>query len=378
MTEHEKLFFSILRSALWKTPFEIPKGFTRWNKIFKLIVAQSQIGLVGEIMLNTPEIFEVISRDAQKILLKLVCSTALLHMRLNNTLSLLLTKLRENGIEPVLLKGQGLSKYYPNPELRQSGDIDLYVGMDQYEKTYDVLKDFVTQIDDKAKIWDWMHFDAKLGESMIEVHHSADYMYSKKDDILYRKYMLEGMTKDLRVLKFENMEVTTPNDNFNAFYIFYHLWRHFTGSGVGLRQFCDWACFLHAYSKTLDKAYLEDILKTFDLLKPWQVFGCFLVEDLGLPESEFPFYNPKYINKVPLVRRYVLTDGNFGVNLKMPENKTSGYFLRKYESLKRHILRVIRMYLIFPKHSLKRLCSVFSSGIGQVLNDTRKSRSSKK
>ena len=378
MTEHEKIFFSILRSALWKTPIEIPKGFTGWEKVFKLTMLQSQIGLVGEIMLMNPQICEQLSEIAQKRILKLVHSTSYLHMKLSKAIAFLVMKLRANGIEPILLKGHGLAKCYPIPELRQSGDIDLYVGVDQYEKTYDVLKEFVTHIDDKSKIWGWMHFDAKLGDAMIEVHRTADYMYSKKEDALYRKYMLDGLSKELRVLMFDNIEVNTPNDNFNAFYIFYHLWRHFTGSGVGLRQFCDWACFLHNYSKTLDISYLEEILKTFDLLKPWQVFGCFLVADLGLPANEFPLYNPKYSKNVHLVRRYVLTDGNFGVNLNFSQHNASGYISRKFISFKRHILRVIRLFVIFPKHSMKRLLSVFSVGVGQVLDDARKTRVSKK
>lgn len=372
MTEHEKIFFSILRSALWKTPIEIPKGFTGWEKVFKLTMLQSQIGLVGEIMLMNPQIREQISEIAQKRILKLVHSTSYLHMKLSKAIAFLVMKLRANGIEPILLKGHGLAKCYPIPELRQSGDIDLYVGVDQYEKTYDVLKEFVTHIDDKSKIWGWMHFNAKLGDAMIEVHRTADYMYSKKEDALYRKYMLDGLSKELRVVMFDNIEVNTPNDNFNAFYIFYHLWRHFTGSGVGLRQFCDWACFLHTYSSTLDLSYLENILKTFGLMKPWQVFGCFLVKDLGLPENEFPFYNPKYLRKVSQVRKYVMTDGNFGINLKTNSNADESYFSRKFRSIKRHISRVIRMFAIFPQHSLLRLGTVFTLGFGQIFKDIRK------
>ena len=37
--------------------------------------------------------------------------------------------LRKQGIEPVLLKGFSLAALYPNPALRQFGDIDLFVTM---------------------------------------------------------------------------------------------------------------------------------------------------------------------------------------------------------------------------------------------------------
>lgn len=373
MSDSEKVFFSILRSALWKTPVEIPEGFTQWGQVYKDAIAQAQIGLVGDLMTTVPEISDSIPKEGLMRVYKLVQSTVRLHLKLNNTLILLVTTLRANGIEPVLLKGQGLARCYPTPELRQSGDIDLYVGVDQYEKTYDILKEIVTEIDDKSTLWNWMHFDAKVGPVMIEVHQRADYMYSRKEDKLYREYMQDGLSNDLRAVSFGDTDVMTPNDNFNAFYIFYHLWRHFTGSGVGLRQFCDWACFLHTYGKSLDLSYLENVLKTFDLLKPWQVFGCFMVKDLGLPETEFPLYNPKYLGKVSQVRKYVMTDGNFGINLRTSSSGKRSYLSRKYNSLKRHISRIFRMFVIFPRHSLLRMGTVLTNGFEQLSKDMKKS-----
>lgn len=62
-----------------------------------------------------------------------------MHSQMNMTLQLLVLTLRKAGIEPVLLKGQGLSRYYPTPELRQCGDIDIYVGEENYEKAYDAI-----------------------------------------------------------------------------------------------------------------------------------------------------------------------------------------------------------------------------------------------
>lgn len=373
MSDSEKVFFSILRSALWKTSVEIPEGFTQWGYVYKDAIAQAQIGLVGDLMTTVPEISDSIPKEGLMRVYKLVQSTVRLHLKLNNTLILLVTTLRANGIEPVLLKGQGLARCYPTPELRQSGDIDLYVGVDQYEKTYDILKEIVTEIDDKSTLWNWMHFDAKVGPVMIEVHQRADYMYSRKEDKLYLEYMQDGLSKDLRAVSFGDTDVMTPNDNFNAFYIFYHLWRHFTGSGVGLRQFCDWACFLHTYGNSLDLSYLENVLRTFDLLIPWQVFGCFMVKDLGLPETEFPLYNPKYLGKVSQVRKYVMTDGNFGINLRTSSSGKRSYLSRKYNSLKRHISRIFRMFVIFPRHSLLRMGTVLTNGFEQLSKDMKKS-----
>ena len=374
MTEHEKLFFSILRSALWGTPVEVPEGFSQWSAIMRLANSQALMGLVGDVLLTRSEIRDTLSPKFVERLQDIPMNSVGMHTQMNNTLQFLVLTLREHGIEPVLLKGQGLSRYYPTPELRQCGDIDIYVGEENYEKAYDAILPIVSEIDDKSNIWGWMHFDASIGAVMIEVHQKADYMHSRKNEKIYRKYMLNGLHRDLCPVQFGDIEVMTPNDTFNAFYVFYHLWRHFSGSGVGLRQFCDWACFLHTHVGKLDLPYLKKMLDDLGFMKPWQVFGCFLVKDLGLPEEEFPFYDKTYLGKVDRVREYVMTAGYFGVNVAARRDRSKVYLHGKWVSFKYHILRIFRMFAIFPKHTVLRLWYMLRDGFAQMFEDMRKKK----
>ena len=371
MQEHEKIFFSILRTALWGYPVEVPAGFTQWNKIMRLANNQALMGLVCDVLLTRPEIRETISPKFVERLQDITLNSMGMHTQTNITLQLLVQTLREQGIEPVLLKGQGLSLYYTTPQVRQCGDIDLYVGAENYEKAYDALLPIVTQIEDRSKIWDTMHFDASIGSVMVEVHHQADKVYSRRNEKLYKEFMLQGTSKDLCTLKIGEVEVNTPNDTYNAFYVFYHLWRHFTISGVGLRQFCDWARFLHTHNGKLDLPYLKKMLDELGFMKPWQVLGCFLVKDLGLPEEDFPFYNKKYLRKVDRVRNYVMADGNFGVNTGLNKAARHCYIHSKWVSLKFHLLRILRLFAIFPKHTLLRLYYMLRDGVIQVFKDIR-------
>jgi hypothetical protein len=283
-----------------------------------------------------------------------------------------LQTLREQGIDPVLLKGQGLSVYYPTPQLRQCGDIDLYVGAENYEKAYDALLPIVTSIEERSKIWETMHFDASVGPVMVEIHHKVDIMYSRKNEKLYQKFMVEGTSNDLCRLKIGEVEVNTPNDTFNAFYVFYHLWRHFTISGVGLRQFCDWARFMHTHVEKLDQTRLKKMIEDLGFMKPWQVFGCFLVKDLGLSETDFPFYTDKYLGRVDRVRKYVMADGNFGINVGLNAAVRNGYLHSKWVSFKFHILRIIRMFAIFPKHTILRLYYMLRDGFAKFFRELKK------
>ena len=374
MTEHEKVFFSILRAALWGTPVEVPEGFTQWGAIMKLAKTQALVGLVAEVLLTRRELRDSLPAKFVERLQDIPMTNVGMHSQMNMTLQLLVMTLRKAGIEPVLLKGQGLSRYYPTPELRQCGDIDIYVGEENYEKAYDAMLTIVSEIENKSRIWDRMHYDAKIGHVMVEVHYKADEIYSRRGARLYKDIMETGLSKDLCPQRFGEIDVMTPNDTYNAFYIFGHLWRHFSSSGVGLRQFCDWACFLHTHVGKLDLPYLKKMLEDLDFMKPWQVLGCFLVTELGLPEEEFPFYNKKYVSKVDTVREYVMTDGNFGVNILAAQEQRRGYFHGKWVTVKYYVLRFIRMFAIFPKYTTLRFYYMLRDGMAQVYKDMRKKK----
>ena len=369
MTKVEDIFFSLLRAALWETDVQIPEGFAQWGRIIHLARTQALSGLIGDVLLSDEEVRNSLPVKFVEGLQDIPKVNIGMHVKMNRALQLLVMTLNQNGIKSVLLKGQGLAQYYPVPELRQCGDIDIYVGEENYEKAYDAIRPIVSEIDDKDRIWRFMHFHAKVGSVVIEVHHKADVMYSRKKEKIYREFMLKGLTEDLTPIKFGEVQVMTPNDTYNAFYVFCHLWRHFSTSGVGLRQFCDWTCFLHTHVGKLDLPYLRTMLEKLGFMRPWQVFGCFLVKDMGLPKEEFPFYDERYASKVARVREYVMTDGNFGINVLAGRERKRSYLHGKWVSLKFHIMRFFRMFAIFPKHTIFRLYYMLRDGLVQVWRD---------
>lgn len=369
MTQVDTVFFRILRAALWGGSVEIPEGFSQWSAVMKLAKTQALMGLVADVLLTRTEIRESLPVKFVERLQDIPMTNVGMHSQMNMTLQLLVLTLRNAGIEPVLLKGQGLSKCYPTPELRQCGDIDIYVGNEKYEKAYDAILPMSSSIEEKCRIWDTMHFDASVGAIMIEVHHQADVVYSRSGANLYKQIMGNGLSKDLVPIRFGEVDVMTPSDTFNAFYVFHHLWRHYSSSGVGLRQFCDWTCFLHTHVGKLDLPYLKKILDDLGFMKPWQVFGCFLVKDLGLPEEEFPFYNKRYVGKVDRVREYVMTDGNFGINVLSNQETRRGYIHGKWITVKYYLFRFLRMFGVFPKHTILRLYYMLRDGFAHVLKE---------
>ena len=371
MKQYEEVFFSVVRAALWKTPVVVPEGFDDWSKVLKLAKAQTLTGLVADVLLGNADIRAQLPEQAVAKLKGAVRNNMLMHNLLNNTLILVVSKLRENGVESVLLKGQGIARNYPVPELRQCGDIDLYVGEENYEKAYEILEPIASELEDKSVLKVGKHFHFKVGMVTVEIHRYAiTDAYENKNRIL-QAYAAEGLSQNLRTFDFAGTPVNTAADNFNAFYIFYHLWHHFMAGGVGLRQLCDWMMFLHAHKETISVEYLNGIVTEMGVKQAWQKLGCLLVDYLGMPVDKFPLYDARAGKKVDRVMNHILVEGNFGFDAAMGRKRTNHYFYEKWLSLKCYLTRYTSLCFIFPALTIRELWHVLTNGFSAVFHDIR-------
>ena len=373
MKRYEEVFFEIVRSALWRTPAEIPSDFTDWASLIRLAKAQALMGLVGDVLLTTPHIISSFPPVVVQKLQEIPMNSMAMHTMLNNTVILVVTQLRKHGIEPVLLKGQGIARYYAVPELRQCGDIDIYVGEENYEAAYHALMPIVTEIDDRDTIYkEVKHFHAKAGSVLIEVHRFADVNAYPKLDKVYQKYASEGLSRNLVAVDFGGVTVHTPSDDFNVYYIFNHLWHHFMTYGVGLRQLCDLASFLNTH--VVDEEYLHKLLTEMKALSSWNAVGNLLVSYLGLPSDKMPFYSPMPKWKVRLMLRIILNEGNFGQGTSFTRVRSKNYLREKVTSLFGHLKRQFLIFLILPGVALKQLFHLLRAGFRQVFKDLKLKR----
>ena len=366
----DKVFLSLLRSSLWGSKVDVPSDFNEWGKVFALAKTQSVLALVANAALDDAAVAAVLPDEVKGRLKKFVLVNMSTHTMLNNTLIKVVTLLNEAGIPSVLLKGQGIARNYPVTELRTCGDIDIYVGSDNYLKACDVLGAVATWKEDGVPMENVKHYDIRIGQATVEIHRFSDVNASRRFDRIYQKYSDEGLSQGLRVLDFAGTQVNTPADSFNAYYIFNHLWHHFMTSGVGLRQFCDWMLFLHNHKDSIDRDKLRRIIEDMDLMEPWQAFGCFLVQVLGMPSEEFPFYDAKQSGKVERILKHVLAEGNFGHERDMyRDRRGESYLKRKVKSFLLHTGRSLQLFIMFPSHIARQFGNTLKMGFSAVWND---------
>lgn len=371
MERHEEVFFSLLRSGLWGGAPEIPEGFGDWGKVARLAKSQSVLGVVGDVMLSDKRIAAQLSAEMKTKIKTFIMANMMTHGKLNGVLVNVVSHLSAAGIRSVLLKGQGLAQYYPKPELRQCGDIDLYVGLERYADSYDVVKPLATQIDDRKALEVGKHYDFFVGKVAVEMHRYSDRYPTPKLDRIYHEVSLKGLNEDLVPLMFSGQTVYTPSDEYNAFYIFSHLFHHFLINGLGARQLCDWMLFLRARSSHIDMSSLETILRRLDMLKPWQAFGCVLVKYFGMPAESFPFYDSAQEHKADNIVRRLLDEGNFGKERDVYKKRGRNYLLNKTWAMLAHIGRSIGLLFLFPRHSFRQIGHTISNGFAKVWNDAK-------
>lgn len=135
----------------------------------------------------------------------------------------------ENGFPCWILKGSAVARYYPQPLMRSSGDIDVWQDGGR-KKIYDFARAF----DKDGMLYgvNYHHIHFHLIEDVhIEVHIWPSYLSSP--------------LRNWRLHKFCNMhrptmESTMPPLAFDRVFIMLHAFQHLCGHGVGLRQIMDY------------------------------------------------------------------------------------------------------------------------------------------
>lgn len=134
----------------------------------------------------------------------------------------------ENSFPCWILKGSAVARYYPQPLMRSSGDIDVWLDGGR-KKIYDFARAF----DKEGKLYgvNYHHIHFHLIEDVhIEVHIWPSFLSSP--------------LRNWRLHKFCNlhrptMESSMPSLAFDRVFILLHCYRHMCGDGVGFRQVMD-------------------------------------------------------------------------------------------------------------------------------------------
>ena len=318
------VFFSLLRSGMYGTPIpeaELPDSID-WKSIIALARKHVVLGIIIDSVALLPEHLHPSASTMAKMN-KFAIGLIQTNLILDRTAARLVTFLREHDIEGVLLKGQGVARFYRQPQMRQCGDLDFYVGRKIYKKAVALCKAHLMKKGGDCHETD-QHFDFTLDKVTIELHRIASRIYSPVRNAAFQKWVEEELehSPERRTLTVGETDISLPPLDFDAIYIFYHAWRHFITGGIGMRQICDWAMIFHSKSEDIDKDKLVKNIRRFGMTVGWKLFACIAVRCLGVGAEKIPLYDPSFSKKADKVLEDILDGGNFGyyskANMRTP------------------------------------------------------------
>jgi len=333
MSKTKNVLFTFLRNALWRNEDWLPGELSEEETSRLILTAEEQTvsGLVvdaiirNDIKIPQEWVFEAVGIDTQ---------TKQANKQLNDELK---EFVKLSLKDYVVVKGQTIAAIYPEPLTRMSGDIDFLV------KDYPVAKELLEKkwgIELPSKLVD-REFAFEHGNATYEIHDQLIVFGSRKHQCYW-----DGLLKrPCGFVTIDGVQIPTLAPTVNAIYVFVHLFFHFLREGVSLRQFCDWAILLHHNRDEINRNDLTLALDQLGLVKAYKALGCILIDDLGLPEEDFPFkldeddrnWHDKLVDDI-------FNGGNFG-KLNHQSNSTWKY---KIETVGVALRNTYRYYRLCP------------------------------
>lgn len=326
-----QIFFNLIRIGLGEPvedfPILVP---TQWQKLYTLARQQAIVGVIYKSIERLPKE----KHPPRELLFKWIATTERikeLNQHINKTAQKVESQFRDNNFHSCILKGQGIAQLYPNPELRTSGDIDIWINNERKE-----IISFVNKLSTSSHAV-YHHIDGlKIDGVEIETHFTPSYMANPFANRRLQKWIQNESIKQFEHCTSigEGITIHTPTLAFNRVFILHHIYRHFFYEGIGLRQMMD---FYYVLKQSFTKEEQEEtqcIYKKLNLLNFAGAAVYVLREIFGLEEM---FYivapNEKY-GKVLLSE--ILSGGNFG-QIKQQRNTKENKLQRGWRIIKRSL-----------------------------------------
>ena len=339
-------------------------GNERVNEIIRLAAFQGTGPLVYDQLLKMKDV-EVPAELRMQMKQQCVQS-----MMLQQSMAKLLIQawkaLEQADIHPVLLKGFGLAQYYPQPHLRQWGDMDIYVGQENYHKACGELRDTFPGVKHMAEEGDdYKHYNFEFGNTVLELHRVSMCLAHPRDRKYYERLEGKYLTKDGPIFDCEGLPITTPEETFNVFFVFLHAWHHFIETGINMKQLCDIAILLHTKRDEIDGNRLHEMLQKLQLLEVWQLVMYIMARYLGVQQDECPFYSEKCSKRAERLFIRILKEGS-SYRKEEVNAKGASYLKRKWLTFRSRLDDSKRVRPFAPQYARHMVVSDFLHGVERV------------
>lgn len=336
------MFDSLLRYSIGASD-KMPTGISseEWGVLYENARQQSLLGVL----------FYGIQRDGaekpeRKLLLKWYSVSEKIkqgNRKTNEAIVEAVKFFRDNGFRTCVLKGQGNALNYPDPYIRTSGDIDIWV-----EGGHKKVLPWVRRLVGNKKFC-YHHIEFKrINGIEVEVHYRPSFMHSLVHNRRMQRWIDSVAGEQFRHevdLPDGVGKVCVPTNGFNRIYQMSHISKHFFHEGIGLRQIVDYYFLLRQGFTEEERRHDEALLKEFGLYEMASAVMFVLREMLGLEQRLMLVPADEKLGQFLLDE--ILQAGNFGQHDKRVKHGQKR-LARNVQRLKRDA----RLMFYFPSECL--------------------------
>lgn len=207
-------------------------------------------------------------------------------------LSVLSDCFSEEKIPFMILKGFSCAQYYPIPEHRGCGDIDIYPG-DLFSDSNNALRRMGIEVD----MHYYRHSVSRINDVSIENHRVLCDLRGPEQQTRELEHQLEKLAED-SINTGDSVSIGNqlfpgirfPSPSFNSLFLPWHVSAHFAFERVKVRHLLDWALFLIREGKNIDVSLFKEAKNkyTYGFSKFADILTNLSIRYLGIPLDGIP------------------------------------------------------------------------------------------
>ena len=314
-----------------------------WENMFKLGNIHNVMGMMYVSLKENKTISQNLKSAMQK---KFLVTSAYGFMQ-ERVIASITKELNKNNIPHILIKGGVIRNYYPYPELRTMGDIDILV------RDFSGIDDIMSCLGYKSQeIIEGEHI-FENGKSTVEIHTKLGSM-NFKENVDFDRYFENIFQKAVSPNNNCSYELTPEN---HIIFMLVHMAKHFHNEGCGIRMVMDLALTIDKFNSKLNWDY---ILNEISKLHLSRFSKNILKITCKLFDIKLDFLKDYKLNNelFESIVSYILEGGVFGFE----NNSHLDTTLLRIEEEKGIInkLLAIKKWLFPSSKEMRNLCSWFN------------------
>lgn len=301
--------FILLRAGLWEAP-ELLRNFppltaVEWETIYEQSKRQTVSGIIYQALSYLPEE----QLPPSSLLLRWTARVhriELSYSRMERAIASLAKIFGSEGLHPVLQKGHAVAQFYPQPQLRVCGDIDLYFPEAQRREADDIISRrgaALHHAPDGASVYNFGGIEVEHHSRLIEL----------SSPLASRRLQSLLALKPRPLTLSDGTVIDTPAPLTNLIMINVHIMKHSIGMGIGLRHFCDYAvAYRRLIPKIGEKKYL-DTCRQLGIARWTNILHSFINNYLSCPIFPALPVSRHFRHLPQRLLSLVMEGGNFGL-----------------------------------------------------------------